>query len=77
MKLKESRILVVDDDQDVLTAVRLLLRPEIQNSRPHANWNHIYLNIIWRLVSGKIVFDWFIVSKIDSTALLNLGVDRP
>jgi DNA-binding NtrC family response regulator len=30
MKLKESRVLVVDDDQDVLTAVRLLLRPEIK-----------------------------------------------
>ena len=29
MGLKNSNILVIDDDQDVLTAVRLLLRPEV------------------------------------------------
>lgn len=30
MNLKQSRILVVDDDTDVLTAVRLLLRTEVK-----------------------------------------------
>lgn len=30
MKLKDARVLIVDDDPDVLTAVRLLLRPEIK-----------------------------------------------
>lgn len=30
MSLKKARILVVDDDTDVLTAVRLLLRPEVK-----------------------------------------------
>jgi len=30
MKLKDARVLVVDDDPDVLTAVRLLLRPEVK-----------------------------------------------
>ena len=30
MQLRESSILIVDDDQDVLTAVRLLLRPLVK-----------------------------------------------
>ena len=30
MSLKASSILVIDDDVDVLTAVRLLLRPEVR-----------------------------------------------
>lgn len=30
MSLKKARILVIDDDPDVLTAVRLLLRPEVR-----------------------------------------------
>ena len=30
MSLKKARILVIDDDSDVLTAVRLLLRPEVK-----------------------------------------------
>ncbi len=30
MSLKKARILVIDDDPDVLTAVRLLLRPEVK-----------------------------------------------
>jgi len=31
MNLHQANILVVDDDRDVLTAVRLLLKPEVQN----------------------------------------------
>jgi len=31
MTLRNANILVVDDDKDVLTAVRLLLKPEVQN----------------------------------------------
>ena len=31
MTLRHANILVVDDDKDVLTAVRLLLKPEVQN----------------------------------------------
>ena len=31
MKLRESNILVVDDDPDVLTAVRLLLKPLVKS----------------------------------------------
>ena len=30
MSLKTASILVIDDDVDVLTAVRLLLRPEVK-----------------------------------------------
>jgi hypothetical protein len=30
MKLKKANILAIDDDQDVLTAVRLLLKPEVK-----------------------------------------------
>ena len=30
MHLKTASVLVIDDDMDVLTAVRLLLRPEVQ-----------------------------------------------
>ena len=31
MNLKNASILVIDDDQDVLTAVRLLLKTEVKN----------------------------------------------
>ena len=31
MNLKQANILVVDDDKDVLTAVRFLLKPEVKS----------------------------------------------
>ncbi|RYY96093.1 MAG: response regulator [Chitinophagaceae bacterium] len=31
MSLKNASVLVIDDDVDVLTAVRLLLKPEVKN----------------------------------------------
>jgi len=37
MVLKRSSILVVDDDADILTAVRLLLRPEVKNVTTERN----------------------------------------
>jgi len=37
MNLRHANILVVDDDKDVLTAVRLLLKPEVQNIVTEAN----------------------------------------
>jgi len=37
MTLRHANILVVDDDKDVLTAVRLLLKPEVQNIVTEAN----------------------------------------
>lgn len=37
MKLKDATLLVVDDDADVLTAVKLLLRPEVKQMHTEAN----------------------------------------
>ena len=37
MNLKQANILVVDDDKDVLTAVRFLLKPEVKNIVTEAN----------------------------------------
>ncbi len=37
MNLRQANILVVDDDKDVLTAVRLLLKPEVRNIVTEAN----------------------------------------
>lgn len=37
MSLKKARILVIDDDSDVLTAVRLLLRPEVKEVMTEKN----------------------------------------
>jgi len=37
MTLRHANILVVDDDKDILTAVRLLLKPEVQNIVTEAN----------------------------------------
>ncbi len=31
MQLKQANILIVDDDKDVLTAVHLLLKPEVKS----------------------------------------------
>jgi len=37
MNLRQTNILVVDDDKDVLTAVRLLLKPEVKNIVTESN----------------------------------------
>lgn len=41
MSLKNAAVLVIDDDVDVLTAVRLLLRPECREVRTEKNPEHI------------------------------------
>ncbi|TDW97403.1 sigma-54-dependent transcriptional regulator [Dinghuibacter silviterrae] len=41
MKLKKANILAIDDDQDVLTAVRLLLKPEVKEMVTEKNPENI------------------------------------
>ena len=65
MNLKNASILVVDDDPDVLTAVRLLLKTEVkeviteknpENLRWHLNKDHfdlILLDMNFRSRRGK------------------------
>jgi len=51
MTLKNASILVIDDDQDVLTAVRLLLKTEVKNVVTEKNPENI------RSLLSKQLFD--------------------
>ena len=51
MSLKTASILVIDDDVDVLTAVRLLLRPEVKEIVTEKNPENI------RTLLSKYQFD--------------------
>lgn len=42
MKLNQANILIVDDDKDVLTALRLLLKPEVKNIITDTNPENIH-----------------------------------
>ncbi|MEO8150792.1 MAG: sigma-54 dependent transcriptional regulator [Bacteroidia bacterium] len=45
MKLKQANILVIDDDQDVLTAVKLLLKTEVHNVVTEKNPENLRLQL--------------------------------
>jgi DNA-binding NtrC family response regulator len=66
MQLKNASILIVDDDQDVLTAVRLLLKTEVQHVITEKNPE----NIRWHL--SKENFD-VILLDMNFTSTINTG----
>src|SRR6266487_1003092 len=66
MNLKNASILVIDDDQDVLTAVRLLLKTEVKNVVTEKNPQ----NLRWLL--SKDVFD-AILLDMNFTSSINTG----
>ena len=56
MNLKNARILVVDDDSDVLMALRLLLKPLVKEVVVEKNPNNITA-IIQRTVFDVVILD--------------------
>src|ERR1700730_12345400 len=66
MNLKNASILVIDDDQDVLTAVRLLLKTEVKNVVTEKNPQ----NLRWLL--SKDAFD-VILLDMNFTSSINTG----
>src|SRR5436189_114107 len=66
MNLKNASILVIDDDQDVLTAVRLLLKTEVKNVVTEKNPQ----NLRWLL--SKDVYD-VILLDMNFTSSINTG----
>src|ERR1700752_280327 len=65
MNLKNASILVIDDDQDVLTAVRLLLKTEVKNVVTEKNPQ----NLRWLLsndVYDAILLDMNFTSSINT-----------
>jgi len=66
MNLKNASILVIDDDQDVLTAVRLLLKTEVKNVVTEKNPQ----NLRWLL--SKEVYD-VILLDMNFTSSINTG----
>jgi len=56
MHLKKASVLVVDDDPDVLTAVRLLLRPQVKEIVTEKNPEHI-LSLLQQHVFDIILLD--------------------
>ncbi|MCP2044018.1 sigma-54 dependent transcriptional regulator [Pontibacter sp. HSC-36F09] len=65
MQLKKASILVVDDDTDVLTAVRLLLRPEVREIVTEKNPEHIP-SILKEKSFDLILLDMNFVSSINT-----------
>ena len=66
MNLKNASILVIDDDQDVLTAVRLLLKTEVKNVITEKNPQ----NLRWLL--SKDLYD-VILLDMNFTSSINTG----
>src|SRR4030095_16772985 len=66
MNLKNASILVIDDDQDVLTAVRLLLKTEVKNVVTEKNPQ----NLRWLL--SKDMYD-AILLDMNFTSSINTG----
>lgn len=56
MKLKKANVLAIDDDQDVLTAVRLLLKPEVKEMVTEKNPENIP-SIMSRFAPDLILLD--------------------
>lgn len=56
MKLKKANVLAIDDDQDVLTAVRLLLKPEVKEMITEKNPENIP-SIMSRFAPDLILLD--------------------
>src|SRR5213078_3462005 len=68
MNLKNASILVIDDDQDVLTAVRLLLKTEVKNVVTEKNPQ----NLRWLL--SKDAYD-VILLDMNFTSSINTGTE--
>ena len=66
MSLKTASVLVIDDDVDVLTAVRLLLRPEVKEIVTEKNPENI------RSLLGKYEFD-VILLDMNFNSSINTG----
>ena len=66
MNLKNSTILIVDDDPDVLTAIRLLLKPQVKEIVTEKNPENI------RLLLSKHAFD-LILLDMNFTSSINTG----
>ena len=66
MKLRRSNILVVDDDKDVLTAVRLLLKPEVNQVVTESNPEQL-LHLLTQHVLDIVLLD------MNFTAAVNTG----
>ena len=66
MQMKNASILVVDDDTDVLTAVRLLLRPQVKEIRTEKNPENI------RSILGSNAFD-VILLDMNFNSSINTG----
>ncbi|AKD04201.1 sigma-54 dependent transcriptional regulator [Pontibacter korlensis] len=65
MQLKKASVLVVDDDTDVLTAVRLLLRPQVQEIVTEKNPENIP-SLLARHTFDVILLDMNFVSSINT-----------
>ena len=68
MKLNNANILVIDDDVDILTSVRLLLKPEVKNVVTDSNPENLR-----RLVTGNS-FDLLLLDMNFKSAL-NTGTE--
>lgn len=66
MNLRQANILIIDDDVDVLTAARLLLKPEVKNVTTDANPENLR-----RLVTGN-TFDVLLLDM-NFNSTLNTG----
>ncbi|MDY8137521.1 sigma-54 dependent transcriptional regulator [Aquimarina sp. 2201CG5-10] len=66
MRLKNANILVIDDDTDVLTAIRLLLKSSVKEVVTEKNPNHI-LSLL-----GKTKFD-LVILDMNFNGLINTG----
>ncbi|AHM62850.1 two component, sigma54 specific, transcriptional regulator, Fis family protein [Flammeovirgaceae bacterium 311] len=65
MQLKNASILVVDDDTDVLTAVRLLLKPHVKEIVPEKNPEHIR-SLLMQRTFDVILLDMNFASSINT-----------
>ncbi|WP_224998688.1 sigma-54 dependent transcriptional regulator [Cesiribacter sp. SM1] len=65
MQLKNASILVVDDDTDVLTAVRLLLKPHVKEIIPEKNPEHIR-SLLQQRAFDVILLDMNFASSINT-----------
>ena len=66
MSLKSASVLIIDDDVDVLTAVRLLLRPEVKEIVTEKNPENI------RSILSKQSFD-VILLDMNFNSSINTG----
>ena len=66
MQLKDAHILVIDDDEDVLTALRLLLKPQVKQVVVEKNPNAL------QAILSKQDFD-LVILDMNYNGLVNTG----